>query len=438
MHAGFAMLEAGSVRQKNTINILFKNIGTVCIGAITYFTVGFAFAYGTQRGKNKFIGTGDYGLSESQNGNKHNWFFQYAFAATASTILSGAIAGRAKLEAYFCACAIITAFIYPVVSHWVWAPEGWLSAFADPEDRIGYKTDEKTCGFIDYAGSAVVHMTGGIIGLIGAIFVGPRIGKFENPDAFKGHNYALIAIGVLILWFGWFGFNCGSTLAFDGNVASKVAVTTVLSPASACITGIVIQRAMGKYWDVANALNTVLAGLVSITAGCSVVADWHAIFIGMIGAMVYMSVSKTMIYFRVDDPVDAIAVHGGCGIWGTLAVGIFAEANEIKNAYDCPNAEGNGTGLQFGIQLAGILAIIGFVGACSIVMFLFIKLTIGLRVGAEEEELGLDESEHGHKAYSQGAFNQDRDTEKGKEIGKHGSNVELKQTSTVNLTKAAV
>eukprot|EP00466_Bigelowiella_natans_P001692 jgi/Bigna1/89773/estExt_fgenesh1_pg.C_550065 len=401
MHAGFSMLEAGSVRQKNTVNILFKNVGTICIGAIMYFIFGFAFAYGSD-GANGFISSGDYALVDSLNDNKHNWFFQFAFAATASTILSGAIAGRAKLEAYFVCCAVLTAFVYPIVSHWVWDNDGWLSAFQKPEERIGYSQDKNTCGMIDYAGSGVVHLTGGVAGLVGTIMVGPRTGRFENPEAFAGHNYALVAIGVLILWFGWYGFNCGSTLAFDGQVASKVAVTTTLSPSAACITGMLVQYAMTRKWDITMALNCILAGLVSITAGCSVVSDWHAIFIGLIGALVYMGASKAMVAMQLDDPVDAVAVHGACGLWGVLNVGIFAEATEIKNAYSCPDAEGNGTGLQFGIQLAGALAIIAFVGTCSFIMLGVVKLTIGLRVSAEEEKLGLDASEHGAKAYELG------------------------------------
>mmetsp|Transcript_27548 Transcript_27548/g.51401 ORF Transcript_27548/g.51401 Transcript_27548/m.51401 type:complete len:468 (-) Transcript_27548:177-1580(-) len=407
MHAGFAMLEAGSVRRKNTINILFKNVGTVAISAIMYFFLGYSFAYGDLGRENDFIGSGDYALYESQNSNKHNWFFQFAFAATASTILSGAIAGRAKLEAYFFACAIITAFIYPVVSHWVWSPQGWLSAFKTDRTRvIGHKADENACGFIDYAGSGVVHLTGGVSGFVGAAFVGARAGRWATPELFAGHNYPLCAIGVLILWFGWYGFNCGSTLAFDGNIASKVAVTTTLSPSSACLTGMMIQLGFTRafenkwQWDLVNALNCVLAGLVSITAGCSVVHDWHAIFIGMLGAMVYMGASQLMKTIHIDDPVDAVAVHGFCGIWGCLAVGIFAEPSEIMNAYSlCTDANGNRNGVQFAVQLSGVLAIIAWAGVTVSILFLLMKFTIGLRVSEEEEEAGLDASEHGAMAY---------------------------------------
>eukprot|EP00469_Lotharella_globosa_P012210 CAMPEP_0167788200 /NCGR_PEP_ID=MMETSP0111_2-20121227/9890_1 /TAXON_ID=91324 /ORGANISM="Lotharella globosa, Strain CCCM811" /LENGTH=473 /DNA_ID=CAMNT_0007680015 /DNA_START=43 /DNA_END=1464 /DNA_ORIENTATION=+ len=437
MHAGFAMLEAGSVRRKNTINILFKNVGTIAIGGLMYFFVGFSFAYGTQFTQSQFIGAGDFALTESENDNKHNWFFQFAFAATASTILSGAIAGRAKLEAYFIACAFITGFIYPVVSHWVWAPEGWLSAFQEPEDRIGYDTDNKTCGFIDYAGSGVVHLTGGCIGLMGAILVGARTGRFQNPDLFQPHNYALIAIGVLILWFGWYGFNCGSTLAFDGQNASKVAVTTTLSPSAACLTGMTIQYFRTGHWDIVVALNTVLAGLVSITAGCSVVTDWMAIFIGMIGAIVYMCASNLMICAKLDDPVDAVAVHGASGLWGVLAVGIFAQPNDIRNAYPCPEARGNRTGLQFAIQLAGACAIIAWAIITSGILLLGIKFTVGLRVSAEEEDIGLDASEHGAKAYEMPGHTDAKAIKKlesGK-LGEKGSAVELKETGSAKGNK---
>lgn len=405
MHAGFAMLEAGSVRAKNTINILFKNIGTISIGAIMYFTIGYSFAYGQKNADEKvsrFGGAGDWALTDSTNETKHLWFFQYAFAATASTILSGGIAGRAKLEMYFICCIFLTGFIYPIVSHWVWDPNGWLSAFAPNYKRIGYDTDPNSCGFIDYAGSGVVHLTGGVAALVGTIFVGSRTGRWEEPENFAAHNYALVCIGVLILWFGWYGFNCGSTLAFDGQVASKVAVTTTLSPAMASITGSLLMYVLKHKWDITVALNCVLAGLVSITAGCSVVSDWHAIFIGMIGALVYLGASNLMLMAQLDDPVDAVAVHGACGIWGCLAVGIFAEASEIKNAYPCPQAEGNGSGLQFAIQLAGVCAIIAWVGITMTIVVLGIKFTIGLRVSKEEEQMGLDVSEHGDVAYAKG------------------------------------
>jgi len=399
MHAGFAMLEAGSVRAKNTVNILFKNVGTICISAICYFVVGYAWAYGDDEDyDNKFIGNNYYALIDVQNPGKHSWFFQFAFAATASTILSGAIAGRARLEAYLIACVFITAFIYPVVSHWVWASDGWLSAFNEPDKRIGYSTSEKTCGMIDYAGSGVVHLVGGCLGLAGAIMVGAR-GKNDDGTllSIPGHNQALCGLGVLILWFGWFGFNCGSTLAFDGNNASKVAVTTVLSPSAAAIVGIGLDYALTGLYHLPNALNCVLAGLVSITAGCPVVEDWAAIFVGALGALVYMGASKGMKAMGIDDPVDAVAVHGACGIWGCLAVGIFGKPSEIVNAYSgCPEAEGNTTGLQFGIQFVGVIAIMAWTLGLGFLMFGIMSLVMTLKV---DEAEGLDVSEHGDKAY---------------------------------------
>jgi len=266
-------------------------------------------------------------------------------------------------------------------------------------------------GMIDYAGSAVVHLVGGTAGLVGAIIVGPRTGRFLTNNEGKkvvmpmpGHNTALCAIGTFILWFGWFGFNCGSTLAFDGNNAAKVAVTTVMSPSTACLVGIFLHKFyLSDTWDLGVALNCVLAGLVSITAGCSVVDDWTAMIIGAIGAVVYLGASKLMKNLEIDDPLDAVAVHGACGIWGCLAVGIFATKANIANAYGdavCKSV-GNEDGWQFAAQLTGVVCVILWTGAWSTLVFLALKHTscVSLRVSEEEESEGLDSSEHGGNAY---------------------------------------
>ena len=221
MHTGFTMLESGSVRHKNAVNIMFKNIGTLTISGIAYYLWGYAFAYGTDNADEdtfKFIGSGDYALSKIGNDSRHLWFFQWTFAATAATIVSGAVAGRAALLGYFAVAFWMTSFVYPVVSHWIWATGGWASAFNAPEDSLfGY------CGMIDFAGSGVVHMTGGIAALYGAVILGPRLGRFgPEGQPIPPHNMMSVTLGTLILWFGWYGFNVGSTLALDGLVASKV------------------------------------------------------------------------------------------------------------------------------------------------------------------------------------------------------------------------
>ncbi|GBG26284.1 Ammonium transporter 1 member 1 [Hondaea fermentalgiana] len=413
MHAGFTMLEAGSVQHKNAINILFKNMGTVAIGAFFYYLFGYAWAYGTDNlimendipqpneGSFRFIGSGNYALNQETNETRHSWFFQAVFAATAATIVSGAVAGRINLLAYFATASVLTAFVYPVVSHWIWATGGWISMFQfDRADSIF--ADENGCGMIDFAGSGVVHMTGGIAAFWGALILGPRLGRFDadgKPVDIPPHNITIQALGVFILWFGWYGFNCGSTLVFDGPNASKVAVTTTLSPSTAILTSIVLSRFIAGHFDIGMVLNAALGGLVGITASCSVVDDWAAILIGFISAFVYVGGSKLVLFFKIDDPVDAIAVHGFCGIWGVLAAGIFSTNELIQSAYSSAEmCEGWGSPLQFRIQFIGVLAIISWVSAMMVPFYLALKAINFLRVSAEFEETGLDMSEHGGKS----------------------------------------
>eukprot|EP00516_Mucochytrium_quahogii_P007986 CAMPEP_0203745710 /NCGR_PEP_ID=MMETSP0098-20131031/1364_1 /ASSEMBLY_ACC=CAM_ASM_000208 /TAXON_ID=96639 /ORGANISM=" , Strain NY0313808BC1" /LENGTH=486 /DNA_ID=CAMNT_0050633565 /DNA_START=82 /DNA_END=1542 /DNA_ORIENTATION=- len=394
MHAGFSVLENGSVRKKSAINILFKNLGTIAIGGFFYYLLGYGFAYGVDnenKGSHRFIGSGNYALHDETNSTRHSWFFQFAFAATAATIVSGAVAGRINLMGYFITAAFMTAFVYPVVSHWIWA-NGWLSAFIPYEDSLFGK-----CNMIDYAGSTVVHLTGGIAALCGAVILGPRNGRFDssgNVLAMPPHNVTMQALGVFILWFGWYGFNCGSTLAFDGPNASKVAVTTTLSPSMAVLTSMVASRIAYGHYDIGCALNCALAGLVAITAGCSVVDDWAALIIGFLSTFVYMGSSKLMLKLKIDDPVDAISVHGSCGILGTLMVGCFATPANIKSAYDRDCAGWN-DGYQFATQLIGVISVMAWVCGLMIPCFLLLKVAGLLRVDAEHEEKGLDVSEHG-------------------------------------------
>eukprot|EP00511_Aplanochytrium_stocchinoi_P000634 CAMPEP_0204823902 /NCGR_PEP_ID=MMETSP1346-20131115/1980_1 /ASSEMBLY_ACC=CAM_ASM_000771 /TAXON_ID=215587 /ORGANISM="Aplanochytrium stocchinoi, Strain GSBS06" /LENGTH=478 /DNA_ID=CAMNT_0051950777 /DNA_START=61 /DNA_END=1500 /DNA_ORIENTATION=+ len=407
MHAGFAMLETGSVRNQNKVNILFKNIGTVTIGGLMYYLIGYALAYGSQ--DDGFIG-GDSGffagksLETYGDGSQHTaFFFQFAFCVTAATIVSGAVAGRIALEAYFLIAAYLTAFVYPVVSHWVWGTSGFLSAFAGENGTFIFEDSYPfACGVFDYAGSGVVHMTGGVAALIAAYILGPRAGRFgEDAKPMPGHNLAMATLGTLILWFGWYGFNCGSTLLFDGLNASKVAVTTSLAPASACLASIFIQKKRTGKYDLPAALNAILGGLVSITAGCSVVEDWAAIPIGVIGAFVYQFAADTLVKLEIDDPIGAFPVHGACGAWGVIAVAIFGSPRYVQLAYSCnnpPPSSGNYwdplPGYQFAIQLILVLTIIGWV-TLTVTPFVFVlkKLKV-LRVSEEMELAGLDASEH--------------------------------------------
>jgi Amt family ammonium transporter len=413
MHAGFAMLEAGAVQAKNAVNILFKNLFTVSIGAIMYLLVGYSVAYGTDT-DSTFIGSGDWLLLDTDIGGFAFWFFQMVFAATCATIVSGAVAERTKLEAYFIVAAYLVAFPYPVVSHWIWATDGWLSAFqSDFTNTLFYKEDAHGCGMIDFAGSGVVHMVGGFSGLVGAYLVGPRVGRFETLPTGKlgkvlplpAHNMSLCAIGTFILWFGWFGFNVGSTLVFTGELTALVAINTAIAPSAACIAGSLAYYFMKGYFDLGIALNCTLAGLVSITSGCATVDPYMSIFVGIIGAGVYLMVSTAVKGMKIDDPLDAVAVHGGAGFWGVMVPGIFSSGKLVDFGYGCPEATYSQS-VQFATQLVGAFSIIGWVLVTVTPIFLILKYTIGLRVSDHAQEVGLDESEHGAQAYELGAIDE--------------------------------
>eukprot|EP00756_Hemistasia_phaeocysticola_P036664 Hpha_TRINITY_DN16654_c0_g17::TRINITY_DN16654_c0_g17_i1::g.183302::m.183302/K03320/amt, AMT, MEP; ammonium transporter, Amt family len=403
MQCGFAMLEAGSVRSRNTQNIIFKNLLDICVAALTFFCFGYAFAYGEDSGN--FIGKNNFFLIKENNDEtgQHMWFFQFAFAATASTIVSGSVAERTELTAYFIYAIVLTGFIYPVVVHWVWSPNGWLSAFASRSDRVNPN------GMIDYAGSGVVHCVGGWAGLIGAWMVGPRKGRFEETGGedgspivygkaltMRGQSTMLASLGALILWFGWYGFNAGSTLAWDGENAGKVAVTTTLSAGMAGLTSTFLSRFWEGHWSVDAGLNGILGGLVSITAGCSVVDEWPAVAIGAIGGLIYYFAANFLLIVHIDDPLNAWPVHGACGVWGCLAVGIFATERNFRRAYgDGYDFSALDDGRQFATQLLGTFCIVSWVVGTCLIMFFLIKNTVGMRVSAEVEQMGCDAHHHG-------------------------------------------
>ncbi|MCH8217333.1 MAG: ammonium transporter [Planctomycetes bacterium] len=383
MQAGFAMLESGFTRAKNAVNILMKNLMDFSVGTLTFALLGFGLMFGKSGG---WFGTTHFMLSDMGEGvESWNWtflMFQTVFAATAATIVSGAMAERTKFISYLVYSFFITLFIYPIFGSWAWGGlldgGGWLEGM----------------GFLDFAGSTVVHSVGGWLALAGAIVLGPRLGKY-GPDgkakAILGHNIPLAALGVFILWFGWFGFNPGSTTTGNGSIG-YIAVTTNLSAAAGAIMAMLVSWVVLKKPDASMALNGALAGLVSITAPCDGVSPLAAAVIGAIGgALVVFSVIFIDRVLKIDDPVGAVSVHGVCGAWGTLSCGLFN--------MDSGLFYGGGLG-QLGVQLLGVGA--GFIWAFGVgmVLFLGLKATIGLRVSEEEELKGLDIGEHGMEAYA--------------------------------------
>ena len=371
MQPGFMLVETGFTRSKNSVNIVMKNFMDVSVGAVSYWAFGFALAYGgTTLGG--FLAYGNFFLE----GDAITYFFQVVFAATAATIVSGAVAERTKFSAYLLFQPFICGVIYPIVTHWVWSGQGWLGDL----------------GFIDFAGSGVVHMVGGFAALAGVQIVGPRIGKYDdngNPQVIPGSSMVAGALGVFILWFGWYGFNVGSALAaVDVNLAA-IAVTTTLSAAAGSITAMYTSMISGKP-NVGMTLNGALAGLVGITAGCANVNNLGAVLIGLVSGVLVVYSINFLEKRGLDDAVGAISVHGICGIWGVIAVAIFDTADGLFY--------GGGTSL-FGPQLIGILAIGAWAYGTSFLVFKVIDSTVGLRVTAEEEIAGLDASEHGTSAY---------------------------------------
>jgi Amt family ammonium transporter len=380
MQAGFAMVETGFTRAKNAVNIMMKNTMDFAVGAIAYWAVGFGLMFGiTETG---WFGTTDFFLAGATgDGGPWNlafWMFQVVFAATAATIISGAVAERTKFSAYVVYSLVVSLVIYPMFGKWAWGGlfhgaegKGWLEAM----------------GFIDFAGSSVVHSVGGWLSLAGAIVVGPRIGKYDAEGrvrAIPGHSFPLAFLGLFLLWFGWYGFNPGSTTAGTPQTAG-IAVTTTLAGAAGAITAMLYTWLRYRKPDAGMVVNGALAGLVAITAGCANVTPASAVMIGAVGGVL---VVLSVLFFdriKVDDPVGAISVHGVNGAWGTLAAGLF-----------------NASGLswsQVGVQLIGIGTAFVFAFGSGLVLFKLIDLVIGMRVAPEEEVAGLDLLEHGASAY---------------------------------------
>mgnify|MGYP000242618078 CR=1 FL=1 len=381
MQAGFAMVETGFTRAKNSGNILMKNMMDFVLGSIFFFIIGFALMFG---GSNAFIGTAGFfhpkSLADADgmfNGLPIGVFmiFQTVFCATSATIVSGAMAERTKFISYLIYSAAISIFIYPITGHWIWGG-GWLSQI----------------GFHDFAGSTAVHMVG-ICAMIGAKILGPRIGKYDKngkPQAILGHNLTFAALGVFILWFCWFGFNCGSTTAATYNLGD-IAMTTNLAAAAATLVTLIVTWVRYGKPDISMTMNGALAGLVAITASCDVVNDYEALFIGAVaGVVVVFAVEFFDKVVKIDDPVGAISVHGVCGALGTLFTGIFGE------------------GCSFITQMIGFVAVAAYTLILAFILFFVLKKTIGLRVTEKEEIDGLDMHEHGCSAYANFHFHNDK------------------------------
>lgn len=384
MQAGFALVEAGFTRSKNTTNILFKNLMDFVIGTLGFWILGFGLMFGESNG---FIGKVDFfSMNSYDKGVPDMAFliFQTVFAATAATIVSGAMAERTKFNAYLIFSAVISLIIYPVSGHWTWGG-GWLSQMAVP--------------FHDFAGSSVVHMVGGIAALIGAAVLGPRIGKYgKNGEvkAIPGHSITLATLGVFILWIGWFGFNPGSQLAAAGvgnaTAISLIFVTTNIAAAAGALSTMLYMWMKYKRPPLSMTLNGALAGLVAITAGCDAVSPVGAAAIGVLaGILVVLSVEFFDRIVKIDDPVGAISVHGVCGAFGTLMVGFFSTSEGILY--------GHGAGLLKS-QAIGVVSIAAWVAVTASILFIGLKYTNGLRVEKRIEEEGLDIYEHGESAYN--------------------------------------
>jgi Amt family ammonium transporter len=382
MEAGFALLEAGFIRAKNTMSIIAKVIIDITFGGIGFFIIGFGIAYGASNGWFAFdigISTNDLGLGLTVS-NKLFWFIQLGFAIAAISIVSGALAERMKLWAYAILVFVFCAVLYPLVANWVWNPNGWLALR----------------GFNDFAGSAAVHAMGGFAALAAAIVLGPRLGKYNedgSSNTIPGHNLPLAAVGAFILWFGWFGFNPGSSLGAVGNweLIGSVVVNTFLASAAGGIATMVYTYFAYKKIDITMVINGILAGLVSITAGCNVVGPSSAILIGLIAGVL---VDIAVLFFdrlKVDDPVGAVAVHGINGLFGTIAVGFFAQEDGLFF--------GGGTSLLI-TQIIGVLSIALFSFCLTYVVMSLLKITVGIRVSKEEEKAGIDAVSFGVKSYT--------------------------------------
>ncbi|CAM9543143.1 unnamed protein product [Chrysoparadoxa australica] len=434
LQVGFAMLEVGSVSPKNTKAVLIKNIGDAALGATCWWLFGNAIAYGFSAGG--FIGTSGFALKQPIQGDLSEgvgvvamrlglaclagirsysisyvitgerlglWFFQWAFAASSATIVSGAVAERVKVLSYVFCAAVLTSFIYPVVVHWAWSSQGWISPFREDDLLFG-------CGASDFAGSGVVHMVGGLAALIGAKFARPRAGRFNEDgtsNKLTQQSPALQTLGTLIMWCGWYAFNGGSSLTITGGrseVAARAMVNTTLAAGAATMCMVVLVKSFYKKFDSSLVNNGILAGLVAITGSAPLVETEGAFLIGIIAGAIYLGASRLLLKLRIDDVVDATPVHLACGFWGLIAAGLFSQRDYYADVYadnTDPNRAARCAGIFYGgngsllaANLIFAICIIVWVGITTTLLFALITVVVGLRVPLAEEEYGMDKTHH--------------------------------------------
>ncbi|KAL1214919.1 Ammonium transporter 1 member 2 [Cardamine amara subsp. amara] len=421
MQLGFAMLCAGSVRAKNTMNIMLTNVLDAAAGAISYYLFGFAFAFGTP--SNGFIGRHHsfFALSSypERSGADFSFFlYQWAFAIAAAGITSGSIAERTQFVAYLIYSSFLTGFVYPTVSHWFWSSDGWASATRSDNNLLFGS------GAIDFAGSGVVHMVGGIAGLWGALVEGPRIGRFDRSGrsvALRGHSASLVVLGTFLLWFGWYGFNPGSFLTIlksydrsrpyygQWSAVGRTAVTTTLSGCTAALTTLFSKRLLAGHWNVTDVCNGLLGGFAAITSGCAVVEPWAAIVCGFMASWVLIGFNWLAKKFKYDDPLEAAQLHGGCGAWGLIFTGLFATKEYVNEVYSGDRPYGllmGGGGKLLAAQIVQIIVIVGWVTVTMGPLFYGLHKMNLLRISTEDEMAGMDMTRHGGFAY---AYNDEDD-----------------------------
>jgi Amt family ammonium transporter len=427
MQAGFAMLCAGCCRAKNVQNILLKNVTDVCMGTICWWAIGWALAYGPgvvdsddgTKG-NKFAGNSEFfGIgfntdnadgSITPSSKPLNWYFQWAFCSAAATIVSGAVAERVNFPGYVMYSVAMTGIIYPVVVAWTWG-YGWLSS------------EVNDVNYMDFAGSGIVHMTGGVASLVGSVVTGARKDRWTKPEEFDPHNLPLVVLGTFLLWFGWYGFNCGSTLglhtAAQGMLAAQVAMNTTISAAVGGITVFLLRYAMIKRYDLGALCNGILAGLVSVTAGCGNVEPGSAFGIGLVGGCLYLAASTGLKKVKIDDPLDAFPVHGVCGAWGVLAAALFDWGKGFDHVhawsgFDCMRDDNGdcltGAGGQLlAANIVEILVIAAWVSMCSTILFVSLRLLGFLRATDDAQDCGMDSAKHSpDQAYKMDAVSPDK------------------------------
>ncbi|KAG4997629.1 hypothetical protein JHK85_029068 [Glycine max] len=420
MQLGFAMLCAGSVRAKNTMNIMLTNVLDAAAGGLSYYLFGFAFAFGGPSNGfigRHFFGLRDYPMGSSPSGDYSFFLYQWAFAIAAAGITSGSIAERTQFVAYLIYSSFLTGFVYPIVSHWFWSSDGWASASrSDGNVLFG-------SGVIDFAGSGVVHMVGGIAGLWGALIEGPRIGRFDRSGrsvALRGHSASLVVLGSFLLWFGWYGFNPGSFLTIAKGYGSggyygqwsaigRTAVTTTLAGSTAALTTLFSKRLLAGHWNVIDVCNGLLGGFAAITSGCAVVEPWAAIVCGFVAAWVLIGLNKLAAKVEYDDPLEAAQLHGGCGAWGVFFTGLFAKKVYVEEIYGVGRPFGalmGGGGRLLAAQVIQILVVCGWVTATMAPLFYGLHKMKLLRISRDDETAGMDLTRHGGFAY---AYHDDED-----------------------------